>query len=492
MSKIKTLFSQTLIYGVSTIVVRMLNWLLTPFHTRCFEKESEFGIMSILFAYIALLNIIYMYGMETSFFRFATDKENRTEVFKTINAALLISSSFFSLLIIAFSGPIAQYLNYPQSENLIIIFSLILLFDNISNIPFAFLRMEGRPVKYMTYKLANVCINVFFNLFFLLPAYFHNPNLFEFTGFIYHKEYIVVYVLLANLIASAVTFLFFVPQYIRYTPRFNWTIFRPILNYSMPLVLVGLAGMVNEVASRIFLEKWLTGSPEENLRQVGIFSAVYKLSIFMTLAIQGFKMGAEPFFFKHAKEENAQKLYADVLTYFSIACLIIFLGVNLFSTEIVKILDPKYRAGIGVLPILLFANFCLGIYYNISVWYRLTDRTIYGSLITLIGAAITIALNFMLIPLYGYWGAAWATAIVYFSMCVLCYILGQKYFYVPYQIYKIAGYTVLVFGLTYFHRQMMHYFELGAWSNILVSLIFCAAFIAVAYLVDIKKLLKKN
>lgn len=487
MSAIKTLFSQTIVYGLSTMVVRMINWALTPFYSYTFKDPTEFGIMNNLYAYIAFLNIIYMYGMETGFFRFASDKESRIPVFKTINGALLVSSTIFTLLIWVFSNPIAILLGYEGQTIYIQMFAIILFFDNLANIPFAMLRLEGRPGMFLKYKLINVGVIVLFNLFFFYPAFVHDYSLFSRIGFEHNPDMCVQYVFIANLIASGLTFVLFLPKFILYPPVFSLDLFKPIWRYSSPLIIVGLAGMINELSDRELLKRLLKGSLHDNLHQLGLYSAVYKLSIFMTLAIQGFRMGAEPFFFKHAKEKNAPELYARVLTYFSIVCILIFLSVNLFSNYIVLLLDQKYREALPILPILLFANFCLGLYYNISVWYRIKDKTIYGTYITLFGAAITLLSNYILIPTYGYYGAAVTHAVTYVVMTALCFFVGQKFFYVPYQWKKIFIYFITSLVLIKIHVLVKMNFS-SVFVHLFSSFLCIILFLLLSWIFDFKKI----
>lgn len=485
MSAIKALFSQTIVYGVSTILVRMINWALTPFYSYAFKDPTEFGIMNNLYAYIAFLNIIYMYGMETGFFRFATDKENRTAVFRTVNGALITTSFLFTAILLLFANPIALFLGFPGHTEYIELFALILFFDNIVNIPFALLRMEGRPGKFLQFKLINVGVNVLLNFFFFYPALIKQYNAFDSFGFVHEPDFCVYYVFIANLVASVVTFLCFLPQLIRFPPTFSTAIFVPIWKYASPLIIVGLAGMINELSDREMLKRLLKGSMHDNLHQLGLYSAVYKLSIFMTLAIQGFRMGAEPFFFKYAQEKNAPHLYAQVLTYFSIVCLFIFLVVNLFSHEIILLLDPAYREALPILPILLFANFCLGLYYNISAWYRIKDKTIYGTYITLSGAAVTLIANFILIPFLGYYGAAITHALTYVFMTALCYFIGQQFFPVPYAWKKIGGYLLLALILSQLN-QFIYQQEISFPIHLFTAILFSIVFLAIAWKIDIR------
>lgn len=429
---------------MSTILVRLLNYLLAPLHTRVFTDQADYGIISEMYAYVTFLNVICMFGLETAFFRFAGNTAaglDKSKVFGTAQISLLISTTILTVGLLFTSGDIAASLGYAGMGDYVIYFALIIGFDTLVNIPFARLRLEGRPWRYFFIKLTNVIINVLCNLFFLLPALMHDHTLFSAVGYTFDPEQGVAYVFIANLIASGITFLVFLPS--MFSLKFNIEVWLKLMRYGAPLIIIGLAGMINETLDRILIKYWGEGTVEENLRQVGIYSAVYKLSIFMTLAVQGFRMGAEPFFFSRSGEKNAPILYALIMKYFVIACCVIFLGVGLFPDIFKIIIGEEYHAGLHIVPVLLLAQLFLGIYYNQSVWYKLTDKTGFATIIPIIGAAITLALNYFLIPVYGYTGAAWATLGCYLSMVVMSHFIGQKYFHVPYALRKIITYVLL-------------------------------------------------
>ncbi|MFI5173114.1 MAG: lipopolysaccharide biosynthesis protein, partial [Chitinophagales bacterium] len=371
-SSLKKLASQTAIYGLSTILVRALNYLLAPLHTRVFTDQADYGIISEMYAYVTFINVVCMFGLETAYFRFASNNSNsldKTKVFYTAQISLIVSTVILVGALIFSSGSIATALNYPGKNNYIIFFALIIGFDTLVNIPFAKLRLENKPWKYFSIKLTNITINILLNLFFLLPALKHDHTMFEFLGFTYQPEYGIAYVFIANLIASAVTFAIFIPTLLHL--KFDIVIWKKLMRYGSPLIIIGLAGMINETLDRILIKYWGSGTLNENLKQVGIYSAVYKISIFMTLAVQGFRMGAEPFFFSQSSEKNAAATYARVMKYFVIICCFIFLGVGMFPDIFKIIIGENYHSGLKIVPILLLANLFLGIYYNQSIWYKL-------------------------------------------------------------------------------------------------------------------------
>ncbi|MFN3939279.1 MAG: lipopolysaccharide biosynthesis protein, partial [Chitinophagales bacterium] len=420
MSVLKRLASQTAIYGFSTILVRVLNYLLMPLHTRVFVSQADYGIIAEMYAYVAFLNVIFMYGMETAFFRFASQElseKNKNKVFGTVQFSLFISTILFVFILLFSAKPIANALHYPDNSAYIFYFALIIGFDTLVNVPFAKLRLQNKPWKYFLVKLANVFINIVLNVFFLWPALKGNYQLFSAFGFTYNPAMGVSYVFYANLVASAVTFILFTPAFFKL--HFDMGLWKKIIQYGLPLVIIGFAGMINETLDRILLKYWLPGTAEENLAQLGIYSAVYKISIFMTLAVQAFRMGAEPFFFASANEKNAPNTYAKVMKYFVIVCCFIFLGVGMFPDIFELLIGANYREGLFIVPILLLANLLLGVYYNQSVWYKLTDKTGFATFIPIAGALVTIVLNYYFIPAFGYAGAAWATLGCYLSMVVL-------------------------------------------------------------------------
>lgn len=496
MRPLRQLASQTAIYGLSTILVRMLNYMLAPLHTRVFTNQADYGVISELYAYVTFLNVLFMYGMETSYFRFASKNEltlDKNKVFSTAQLSLVFSTGLLTLILLFSSGNIATALQYPGHANYVVFFALIIAFDTLVNIPFAKLRIEGRPWKYFSIKLLNIAINISLNFFFLLPALLHNYDMFEKLGFTYRPENGVAYVFIANLIASAITFFIFVPSWLKF--NFDAAIWKKLMRYGSPLIIIGLAGMINETMDRILLKYWLPGTTEENLKQVGIYSAVYKISIFMTLAVQGFRMGAEPFFFNHSIEKNAKLVYAQVMKYFVIICCFIFLGVGMFPDIFKIIIGSEYHAGLFIVPILLLANLFLGIYYNQSVWYKLTDKTAFATIIPIAGALITLVMNYFLIPVIGYAGSAWATFACYFSMVVMSWVIGQKHYHVPYNLRKILFYLIssvilCLIGLYILNHSSNHTI------TILSRIILFGIFAAITWWLDlsvlIKSFLKRN
>jgi len=442
LSSLRALAGQTAAYGLSTIVGRTLNYLLVPLYTTLFLPEA-YGVVTDLYALVAFLNVIYSYGMETAYFRRATEKGDTA--YGTAFWSLMVSSIVFTSLIIAGANPIAAALRYPEHQEYVVWFALILGLDALAVIPFARLRQLQQAARFVSLKLINIGLNIGLNLFFLLllPFWAETGIATEVVDAIYDPNLGVGYIFLSNLIANGVTLLLLLPTFPRFRAQFDPQLWREMFVYSLPLLPAGLAGMVNETFDRILLKYLLPGSVSENLYQVGIYGAVYKLAMLMSLFTQAFRTGAEPFFFQQAKQLGAQKMYARIMNYFVLAGGFIMLGVMLFLDIVKYFIGEAYHEGLGVVPILLLANLMLGIYYNQSVWYKLADKTRYGMWFSLFGAALTILLNLLLIPYFGYYGSAWATLVVYTAMVILSYLYGQRHYPVPYQIGRLVSYIGL-------------------------------------------------
>lgn len=444
MSAYKQLAGQTAIYGLSSIAGRFLNYLLVPLYTRVFDT-GDYGIVTQLYAYAAFLNIVFTYGMETAFFRFFQSEKGNTKVYSTSMLSVAASSIILALLIILFSGAISENVISGSGDYsyYIILFAGILACDAITAIPFAKLRQENRAKRFAFLKLVNIGINIALNLFFFVvcPAIIKtNPD--SWISSFYDPSFGVGYVFISNFIASMLTLLMMIKEMISVPLTFDSGLWKQMLVYAFPLMIAGFAGMINETFDRILIP-YLLSDKQNAMEQLGIYGACYKLSIIMTLFIQTFRYAAEPFFFNHSTKENPQLVYVQVMNYFIITCAFIFLGVMLYIDVVKLFIGPAFRSGLGVVPILLMANLCLGVFYNLSIWYKLTSKTNWGALLSVIGAIVTLAFNFLLIPLMGYMGAAWATLICYASMMILSYYTGKKYYPVAYDIRSFFFYVTL-------------------------------------------------
>lgn len=449
MNPLKRLAGQTAIYGLPTIAGRVLNYLLVPLYTRVFEP-AEYGVVTEFYAYVAFLYVLLGYGMETAFFRFSKPGENGKTVFSTALLSLTISTSIFLLAVIGSSASIASSMGYASNREYIIWFAFILGFDALSSIPFAHLRQQGKAARFALIRSVNITFNIGLNLFFILLCPYllanHGPS--AFLDFVYNPEIGVGYIFISNLIASGLTLLLLLPAIKGIQLKFEPGLWKQMFLYAWPLLILGLAGIVNETIDRILL-KHLLPPESDPMAQLGIYGACYKVSILMTLFIQTYKYAAEPFFFEQMKNQDARLLYAKVMNYFVAICGFIFVAIMLFIDVVILFIGEEYRVGAPVIPILLMANLFLGIFYNLSVWFKITGKTLGGAMIAVFGMLVTLALNFMLIPKMGYMGAAWATFICYASMMLLSYFAGRRFYPVPYDVLRISSYILLAVLLYY-------------------------------------------
>ncbi len=457
MSGIKKLAGQTMWYGVSSIAARFINYLLTPYLTRTSVLQvSDYGKMSLVYAAIPLLNALFTYGFETAYFRFSQRKEFKNSIYSTASISLFLSTIIFSFLLWIFRGSLANIAGIPNEPQLIEISIFIIALDTLTTIPFAKLRLEGRPMKYALIRILNIFVYIAGTVFFLsyCPKIIaHNPN--SWIGLFYHTDTNpVTYIVIANLLASALTLLLLAGQIGSIKLHFNINLWKEMMLYSLPLIIVGMGGMINETFDRLMLNWWVPGSITFKEEQVGIYSACYKLSLLISLFIQAFRMGAEPFFFKQAEGLHPQRTYARVMKFFVITVTLMFLFVTLFLPVIKGFIGKSYWAGLGVVPILLLANIFLGIYYNLSIWYKLSNKTKAGAWITVIGAAITIVINWIFIPRHSYMACAWATFFCYGSMMVMSFMWGQKEYRIPYATKKLIAYIVIVVILFFIHKGL--------------------------------------
>ena len=478
MNPLKKLLGQTAIYGLSSIVGRLLNFLLVPLYTRYFTT-SEYGDVTLLYAYAAFLLIILSYGMETAFFRFSQKEPNKRVVYSTALISLLVSSFLFVVIIYLNAQSIANALSFRQHPEYIQYFAFIIGLDTISSISFAKLRENNQATRFALIRLLNIFINIGLNLFFIIYCPFAIANNLPTAGFIqsfYSSDIGIGYIFIANLVATVATLLMLLPEMKQSIWRFDNVVWRKMMVYALPLMVAGLAGITNETIDRILLKYLLP--PDISASEIGLYSAFYKLSIIMTLFVQTFRFAAEPFFFSQEKERNAKQVYAQVMKYFSVVTAFIFLSVTIYYDVVKHFIGSSFHdeRGVIIVPILLLANLFLGLYYNLSVWYKLTEKTQYGAYMSMLGAAITVILNLVLIPHLGFVGSAWATLCCYFLMAVYSYFLGQKYYPIAYPLKRISLYFGLMFGF-YF---LIIYLSLGMSINTL----FLILYIVVVYVLE--------
>jgi len=446
LNPLKKLATQTAVYGLSSIVGRFLNYLLVPLYTYTFKAEA-YGVVSEFYAYAGFFAVLLTFGLETGYFRFRNrEGAQAAGAYPAALGVLGLANLMFVAVVVAFRQPLAEALRYPDHAEYLVWFALILALDALSALPFARLRAEERAWRFAGVKLTEIAAAIGLNLWFLLGwpwlagAWPDSP-----LAAAYDPTLGVGYIFLANLIASVFKMLLLLPQLRGCDWRAGLPVIRPLLAYSLPMVVIGFAGVINEMLDRAILKYMLPYGPDENLRILGVYGACYKLSILMTLFVQAFRYAGEPFFFAYAGRADAKKAYALVLKYFVILCVFIFLLVTLYLDAFKLFIGPEYREGLDVVPILLMANLFLGVYVNLSVWYKLTDRTLMGAWVSLGAAVLTVGLNIWWIPTLGYRGSAWAHLASYGGMALVSYLLGRRYYPVPYPLARIGAY--LLFGL---------------------------------------------
>lgn len=451
MSLYKNLFKQTFIYGIATVLPRMLSFLLVRLYTDLMPR-SEYGEVTIVLSWMVFFNVILSYGMETAFFRFYSKEENKNSVVETTTISIFWSSIAFLSIALLFRNTLAQWAGVEIQYVTYAVW--ILVFDALTIVPFSKLRAMQRPMKYAAIKIGNVVLNLGLNIFFLLllPK-LAQPNPESFWNTIYIQDFQVGYIFIANLIASLATLLVFLPDYIFLKWQFNIPLWKNMLRYGWPILFAGLAFGINEHFDKILLEKLLPQNIA--LSEVGAYSACYKLGLFMVLFRTAYTLGIEPFFFSHAGNENAPQTYATVTKYFVIFGSLILLCVVVFADvlKVILIGNPEYWEAMKVVPLIILANFFLGIYTNLSVWYKLIDKTKIGAYISAFGALVTLLLNFLLIPKFSYMGSAIATLAAYGSMMMISYYLGNKQYPIPYDKKRIFGYlgvSTLLAGLSFY------------------------------------------
>lgn len=461
---IKKLAGQTVWYGVPRIISRFLYFGISLLGFRLYDPNGSYAYTQI-YAVIPFLNILFTYGLETSFFRFAQISD-RKKLYNTLSISILATTSLLTLLLFAFKGPLMKFIELEDHPEYITWMIWILFFDTLYTLPMAKLRLEERPRKYAFINVMSIMLNIVLVLFFFYvarPAHEKDPN--SFPGNLFDPAVGIGYFILANVIASATTLLLLYKEFREFRFRFSWPLWKEVMIYSYPLIIVGLGGMINEMLSRLVYRKVLNDDPLVEERELGIFGANYKLAVLITIFIQVFRLAAEPFFFNQSTKEGAPRTYARVMKFFVIACCFMFLIVSLFLDFWKLLIASKfteYAEGIQIVPVLALGSVFLGIYYNLSVWYKLTNRNMTGAYITIAGAVLTILLNIVLIPKFRYFGAAWSTFMCYAFMMVISYILGQKHYPIPYAKKKLLNYVGIVVLMYVLHEALVRNIPAGA------------------------------
>lgn len=469
MSGIKKLAGQTLWYGVPTITRRFLGYIMNLTLPLIFAQPSKTADLTQIYAIIPFLNVLFTYGLETAYFRFSQDHDQK-KVYNTLSVSLIGSTIFFTVLLFIFKDNIAQWANLDKHPEYINWMAAIIFFDAISTLAFARLRQENRPKRYAFATLAGVLVNILIVALFLaiIPKYVEdNPN--TFLGTFYNKEIGIGYYLIGNLAGSVLTFILLRKEFAQIHFSFDSALWKKVMRYTYPLIIVGMGGMVNDMLSRLIYQHVVDLPEEQAKNELGIFGNIYRIAVLITIMIQAFRMAAEPFFFNQSKEENAPRTYARIMKFFVIACCFMFLFISLYIDVVgwfFQAIDRSaWAKGLNIVPLLALGNIFLGIYYNLSIWYKLTNKNMMGAAITIGGAIITIVLNIILIPKWHYLGAAVATFCCYLFMMIASYVLGQKHFPVPYPRKKLLAYLVLSVIFYALHVGLVRMWD-NRWFNI--------------------------
>lgn len=439
MSVLKKFLKDTVIYGIAAVLPRAINIFLVKLHTSTLAVE-KYAINTDYYVYAAYLNALLTYGMETAFFRFFSKEKESGKVVSTSFFTLLFTSLLFLIIALFFSDHLTVYFDFSNPLFLKLLIWTITL-DTLVVIPYAYLRVTNKPKRFTLFKVINISIFALLNVFFLwgIPyALQHNLSLPEFLTDYYATHPKVLHIFVSGTVASAVTFLLLLPINLRFKVLFDFTLLKKMLRYSLPIMVGSLAFVTNENLDKLLLGEMLGNA------QMGAYAACYKLGVFMTLYIMAFRLGAEPFFFNTSHKENAQETYSKILTWFSIVgasfMLIVVVFIDLFAHILLG--KPEYFTALQIVPIILLANLFLGIYNNLSIWYKLTDKTKYGMYFSIFGAGVTIVFNIMMIPKIGFMASAWATLLAYGTMMVISYVVGKKHYPVPYELKKIGLYII--------------------------------------------------
>ena len=450
MAGIKSLAKDTAVYGLSSILGRLLNWLLVPIYTRVFVS-GEYGIVVFDYSAVALMLALLTYGMETGFFRFVNHERWRDpmEVYSTTLISLASTSAVFVVVMSAFLEPLSEFMRTPDRPSCTWLLATAVAMDAFTAIPYGYLRYRSRAMRFATVRLTNIGLNIGLNLFFLLACPWlmeHAPGT---VDWFYDPAYGIGYIFLSNFIASAANLLLLFPELRGFRWRFNPELWRQMLRYSWPLLILGVVGLMNQNLPNIIFPYLATQlTPAEADAALGVYGACYKIGLIMVMFLQAFRFAYEPFIFAKDKESKGSKqAYSDAMKYFVLASLVIFLGVMFYLDIIRLFIGRSYYGALGVVPVIMLAELCFGVVFNLSVWYKLTDRTIWGSYLSLIGFAVMLGMNAALVPLISYWGCAWGSLASYGTMMAVSYFVGQAKYPIRYDLKRLGAYTLLAVAL---------------------------------------------
>ena len=491
--QMKILAKETAIYGVSSIVGKFLNWMLVPLYTYVLQQQSDYGIVTNLYAWTALLLVILTYGMETGFFRFANKEgENPQTVYSTSLIALFTTSLLFAVVCVIWQVPIANTLGYPSHSEFIALLGIVVAMDAFASIPFAYLRYRKRPLQFAALKLLFVFLNIALNLFFLVLC----PKIQDW-GVIsswYDPNYGVGYVFVANILATGIQTLCLLPAILEGGKHskglFSWTLLKQMLKYSLPLLVLGVCGIMNQTLDRILFPFFYEGADAQT--QLGIYGACFKVAMVMMMFTQAFRYAYEPFVFAKHKDRESVAAYADAMKYYIIFSYMILLGMIFYLDLLKFIIAPSYWEGLKVVPVVLWTYIFQGVYFNLSFWYKLTDKTQWGAYFSIIGVVITFALQAIFVPRIGYIASAASSTVCFFVLMLLSYIVGRKYLEIPYDLRRIGTYTLIVLAILAGHYCLAQFLPLNEWIKMGIGTILLIIYGAIFFRLDGKALLKRK
>ena len=494
--QMKILAKETAIYGVSSIVGKFLNWLLVPLYTYVLQQQSDYGIVTNLYAWTALLLVILTYGMETGFFRFANKtEENPKTVYSTSLIALFTTSLLFAVACVIWQVPIATALGYPTHSEFIALLGIVVAMDAFASIPFAYLRYKKRPLQFAALKLLFVFLNIALNLFFLVLC----PKIQDWTiiSSWYNPNYGVGYVFVANILATGIQTLCLLPAIIegfQAVPSgskwFSWHLLKQMLRYSLPLLVLGVCGIMNQTLDRILFPFFYDGADAQ--AQLGIYGACFKVAMVMMMFTQAFRYAYEPFVFAKHKDRKSVAAYADAMKYYIIFSYMILLGMIFYLDLLKFIIAPSYWEGLKIVPVVLWTYIFQGVYFNLSFWYKLTDKTQWGAYFSLIGVVITFALQAIFVPLIGYMASAASSTICFFVLMALSYFVGRKHLEIPYDLRRIGIYTGIVVAIVAEYYALAHFLPINEWMKMGIGTILLIIYCVIFYRLDGRALIKKK
>jgi O-antigen/teichoic acid export membrane protein len=502
--QMKILAKETAIYGVSSIVGKFLNWLLVPLYTYVLQQQSDYGIVTNLYAWTALLLVILTYGMETGFFRFANkDGENAQTVYSTSLIALFTTSLLFAVACVVWQAPIASALGYPTHSEFIALLGIVVAMDAFASIPFAYLRYKKRPLHFAVLKLLFVFLNILFNLFFLVLC----PKIQDWSiiSSWYNPDYGVGYVFVANILATGIQTLCLIPLTLPNLPFrgeelprskggqgkvFSWSLLQRMLRYSLPLLVLGVCGIMNQTLDRILFPFFYDGADAQ--AQLGIYGACFKVAMVMMMFTQAFRYAYEPFVFAKHKDKKSVEAYADAMKYYIIFSYMILLGMIFYLDLLKFIIAPSYWEGLKIVPVVLWTYIFQGVYFNLSFWYKLTDKTQWGAYFSIIGVLITFALQAIFVPRIGYMASAASSTVCFFVLMLLSYLVGRKHLEIPYDLRRIGIYTGVVVVILAGYYTLAHLLPINEWTKMGIGTILLIIYCVLFYRMDGRTLIKKK